>query len=128
LKKQTERETERDVSENQALEELAGMSPATPTGVNFTGAFEKLAVDFKREENKSEEVRNGFRIGDFCPCVYPDALTSRILSRCWKQKPPAGKVIFKFPSNPTHSVILGFHCCDSAFQSATQASLEPAGS
>lgn len=69
LKKQTERETERDVGEIQALEELAGMSPATPTGVNFTGAFEKLAVDFKREENKLEEVRNGFRIGDFSPCM-----------------------------------------------------------
>lgn len=60
---------QRDVSEIQALEELAGMSPATPTGVNFTGAFEKLAVDFKRQENKLEEVRNGFRIGDFCPCT-----------------------------------------------------------
>lgn len=45
------------------------MSPATPRGVNFTGAFEKLAVHFKREENKSEEVRNGFRIRDFCPCM-----------------------------------------------------------
>ena len=69
FEKQTERETERDVSEIQALEELAGMSPATPTGVNFRGAFEKLAVDFKGEENKSEEVRNGFGLGDFCPCM-----------------------------------------------------------
>lgn len=68
------------------------MSPAIPTGVNFTGTFEKLAVDFKREESKLEEIRNDFRIGDFCPCMQPDVLIPCSLSRCWKRNPPAGEV------------------------------------
>lgn len=57
----------RDDREKQALEELAGMSPATPTRVDFTGAFAELALDFKREANNLDEGRNGFRKGDFYP-------------------------------------------------------------